>query len=69
MTDIEKIKHCLKNSGMIDALLNKAIRILDKHEEYEDLEEQGLLIKLPCKVDEKTKEQILFLCSNDGNLK
>jgi len=36
---------------------------------YLDAEQAGLLIDLPCKVDEKTKEQILFLCSNDGNLK
>lgn len=36
---------------------------------YLDAEQAGLLIELPCKVDEKTKEQILFLCSNDGNLK
>lgn len=32
---------------------------------YEDLEEQGLLVRLPCKVDEKIKEQILKLCSNN----
>lgn len=44
-------------------------RAMEKLATYEDLEEQSLLVKLPCKVDEKTKEQILFLCSNDGNLK
>lgn len=32
---------------------------------YEVLEEQGLLVRLPCKVDEKIKEQILKLCSNN----
>lgn len=33
--------------------------------DYEDLEEHGLLVRLPCKVDEKIKEQILKLCSNN----
>jgi hypothetical protein len=44
-------------------------KVIEYAANMKDLEEQGLLIKLPCKVDEKTKEQILFLCSNDGNLK
>ena len=39
--------------------------ILEKLADYEDLEEQGLLVRLPCKVDEKIKEQILKLCSNN----
>lgn len=39
--------------------------ICEKLGEYEDLEEQGRLIKLPCKVDGKIKEQILKLCSNN----
>lgn len=39
--------------------------ILGKLAEYEDLEEQGLLLRLPCKVDGKIKEQILKLCSNN----
>lgn len=38
---------------------------IEKLAEYEDLEEQGLLVRLPCKVDEKIKEQILKLCSNN----
>ena len=38
---------------------------LRKLKDYEDLEEQGRLIKLPCKVDGKIKEQILKLCSNN----
>ena len=38
---------------------------LEKLAEYEDLEEQGRLVKLPCKVDEKIKEQISKLCSNN----
>ena len=33
--------------------------------EYEDLEEKGLLLRLPCKVDGKIKEQILKLCSDN----
>ena len=37
----------------------------EKLKEYEDLEEQGLLLRLPCKVDGKIKEQILKLCSNN----
>lgn len=32
---------------------------------YKEVEEQGLLVRLPCKVDEKIKEQILKLCSNN----
>lgn len=39
--------------------------VCEKLGDYEDLEEQGLLLKLPCKVDEKIKEQILKLCSNN----
>jgi hypothetical protein len=39
--------------------------VMDALAEYEDLEEQGLLMRLPCKVDEKIKEQILKLCSNN----
>lgn len=58
--------------GMI-GFLYQALRgfaeVREALKEYEDLEEQGRLIELPCKVDEKTKEQILFLCSNDSNLK
>ena len=39
--------------------------VLNRLAEYEDLEEQGLLLRLPCEVDEKIKEQILKLCSNN----
>jgi hypothetical protein len=35
----------------IDVALKKANYALDELKEYKDLEEQGLLIKLPCKVD------------------
>lgn len=37
----------------------------ERLKQYEDLEEKGLLLRLPCKVDEKIKEQILKLCSNN----
>lgn len=37
----------------------------NKWQEYKDAEEQGLLVRMPCKVDEKIKEQILKLCSNN----
>lgn len=50
MNDIEKLKQVLENAGMVEQLLNKANRIFKKYEEYQNLEEQGLLIKLPCKV-------------------
>lgn len=40
-------------------------KAIKKLADYEDLEEQGLLVRLPCKVDEKIKEQILKLCSNN----
>lgn len=40
-------------------------RIITKLADYEDAEEQGFLLKLPCRVDEKIKEQILKLCSNN----
>ena len=39
--------------------------VIDKLGHYENLEEKGLLLRLPCKVDEKIKEQILKLCSNN----
>ena len=39
--------------------------VIEKLAAYEDAEEQGLLLRLPCKVDEKIKEQILKLCSNN----
>lgn len=32
---------------------------------YKEAEERGLLVRLPCNVDEKIKEQILKLCSNN----
>lgn len=38
---------------------------LEELKSYKDAEEQGLLVRLPCKVDEKIKEQILKLCSNN----
>lgn len=38
---------------------------LEEFKNYKQAEEQGLLVKLPCKVDEKIKEQILKLCSNN----
>ena len=44
---------------MTKAEMSKEIRM------YRNLEEQGLLLRLPCKVDEKIKEQILKLCSNN----
>lgn len=40
-------------------------KLLEELKSYKDLEEQGLLVRLPCKVDEKIKEQILKLCSNN----
>ena len=43
----------------------EVIEALNKLGEYEKAEEQGLLVRLPCKVDEKIKEQILKLCSNN----
>lgn len=62
--EVEKLKtYKLMEVVALNNLLN------DEFKKYKELEEQGLLINLPCKVDEKTKEQILFLCSNDGNLK
>ena len=45
--------------------VNETRIVLRKLADYEDLEEQGLLVRLPCKVDEKIKEQILKLCSNN----
>ena len=44
---------------------NNRHNVLQKLADYEDLDEQGLLLRLPCKVDEKIKEQILKLCSNN----
>ena len=38
---------------------------LEELKSYKNEEEQGLLVRLPCKVDEKIKEQILKLCSNN----
>lgn len=49
-------------SGCWECPVGKAI---EKLADYEDAEEQGLLVRLPCKVDEKIKEQILKLCSNN----
>lgn len=43
----------------------KILNLATKLKDYEDLEEQGRLVKLPCKVDGKIKEQILKLCSNN----
>lgn len=50
---------CGENSYTYKGLLLEALG------KYEDLEEQGLLLRFPCKVDEKIKEQILKLCSNN----
>lgn len=38
---------------------------MEELKSYKEAEEQGLLVRLPCKVDEKIKEQILKLCSNN----
>lgn len=40
---------CNKNYDCLDCVIQKAF---DKLAHYEDLEEQGLLLKLPCKVGE-----------------
>ena len=48
---------CGENSYTYKGLLLEALG------KYEDLDEQGLLLRLPCKVDEKIKEQILKLCT------
>lgn len=45
--------------------LKDVAELLEELKFYKDLEEQGLLVRLPCKVDEKIKEQILKLCSNN----
>lgn len=57
-----------KTEGLIALFYRNMWAMADLRErlkEYEDLEEQGRLVKLPCKVDEKIKEQILKLCSNN----
>ena len=42
----------IKNADVVDQIfMNNAI---DKLYEYEDLEEQGLLLKLPCKIGDET---------------
>lgn len=33
--------------------MRKLLKVFEKLKEYEDLEEQGLLLKLPCKVGDK----------------
>ena len=45
------------------------ISALKKLADYEDAEEQGRLLRLPCKVDKEVKEQILKLCSDNGIFK
>ena len=56
----------LTYSGTREANNAATIReIINKLCDYENAEEQGLLVRLPCKVDEKIKEQILKLCSNN----
>ena len=44
---------------------NQLAEWLEELKSYKGLEEHGLLVRLPCKVDEKIKEQILKLCSNN----
>ena len=44
---------------------NQLAEWLKELKSYKEAEEQGLLVRLPCKVDEKIKEQILKLCSNN----
>ena len=53
--------NCSQGAGNCKTVKN----MIKKLATYEDLEEQGLLVRLPCKVDEKIKEQILKLCSNN----
>ena len=56
----------LKENGAFTGLELAKLAIMQKElKKYKDLEEQGLLVRLPCKVDEKIKEQILKLCSNN----
>lgn len=69
-------KFCKETMKMMKEFIGHASHRLDcedsrvkslkkKLKEYKNLEEQGLLLRLPCKVDEKIKEQILKLCSNN----
>ena len=52
-------------SHRLDCEESRVKSLKSKLKNYKDLEEQGLLLRLPCKVDEKIKEQILKLCSNN----
>lgn len=52
---------CSQGAGNCKTVEN----MIKKLATYEDMEEQGLLVRLPCKVDKKIKEQILKLCSNN----
>lgn len=45
--------------------LKDVAELLEELKSYKEAEEHGLLVRLPCKVDEKIKEQILKLCSNN----
>ena len=54
----------LTNPGTKEAKSNITIRqALDKLAEYEDLEEQGLLLRLPCKVGDT-----VYSIANDGKI-
>lgn len=54
---------CLEDGEL--SWMKDVAELLEELKSYKNLEEQGLLVRLPCKVDEKIKEQILKLCSNN----
>lgn len=54
---------CFENGGLY--WLKDVAELLEELKSYKEAEKQGLLVRLPCKVDEKIKEQILKLCSNN----
>lgn len=61
----KELKELKENGAFTGLELAKLVIMQKELKKYKDLEEQGLLVRLPCKVDEKIKEQILKLCSNN----
>lgn len=63
----ERLINAIDGNGVISCesahAIEDAVNFIRK---YEDAEDQGLLVRLPCKADKEKMEQILQLCSNNS---
>ena len=62
---IEKLRYKDRDITCIDTCYGECIELLEEIKEYKELEEQGLLLKLPCKVEDIIYEVDKAILSDD----